>query len=66
MQILAGILTTKFGGKFLLGGGIGLCGFLTLFTPLFARQGAGALITLRIVEGICVVCILDIFHIIYD
>jgi hypothetical protein len=57
MQIPAGILTTLIGGKYLFGGGVGLCGLLTLFTPLCARIGPGALITLRILEAIATVCI---------
>ena len=57
MQIPAGILTTILGGKYLFGVGIGLGGLLTLFTPLFARIGPGALITLRVLEAIATVCI---------
>jgi hypothetical protein len=57
MQIPAGIFTTILGGKIVMGVGVGFAGFLTLFTPLCARLGPSALITLRVFQGISSVCI---------
>ncbi|CAF5054166.1 unnamed protein product, partial [Rotaria magnacalcarata] len=51
-QIPAGFLATRFGGRILFGGSIGLCAFLTLFTPLCAQSGSGTLIFLRVLEGL--------------
>ncbi|UJR08726.1 hypothetical protein I4U23_012983 [Adineta vaga] len=50
-QIPAGFLATTLGGRFLFGTSVGLCAFLTLFTPLCAHMGPTALIILRILEG---------------
>ncbi len=51
IQIPAGFLATTLGGKYLFGGSVGLCGLLTLFTPMCARMGPTALIILRVLEG---------------
>ncbi|CAF2144537.1 unnamed protein product [Rotaria magnacalcarata] len=40
-QIPAGFLATRFGGRILFGGSIGLLAFLSLFTPLCAQSGSG-------------------------
>jgi hypothetical protein len=61
MQIPAGIFTTILGGKIVMGVGVGFAGFLTLFTPLCARLGPSALITLRVFQGIISVCIANYF-----
>ncbi|CAF3335679.1 unnamed protein product [Rotaria socialis] len=64
--ILAGLLATRFGGRILLGGGVGLCACLTLFTPLCARNGSGALMFLRVLEGISSSCIYPSLHSIWS
>ncbi|CAF1558772.1 unnamed protein product [Rotaria sp. Silwood1] len=51
LQIPAGFLATKFGGRILFGGSIGLCALLALFTPLCAQAGSVALIILRVFQG---------------
>lgn len=51
VQIPAGFLATKYGGKILFGGSVGFCAFLTLFTPICAHFGSTALIILRVCEG---------------
>ncbi|CAF0886174.1 unnamed protein product [Rotaria sordida] len=53
LQIPAGFLATRFSGRLLFGGGIGLCALLALFTPLCAQGGAMALIVIRILQGAC-------------
>jgi hypothetical protein len=54
-------LSEKFGAKWLIGGGTFLAGVLTLFNPLAARIGGiGALIALRIVQGLVQVPINDV------
>ncbi|CAF2744252.1 unnamed protein product [Rotaria sp. Silwood2] len=51
VQIPAGFLATKFGGRLLFGGSVGFCALLALFTPLCAQGGVVALIVLRILQG---------------
>ena len=51
-QIPGGLLAARYGGKTVLGLGIVITAALTLFTPLAARIGFGALIGLRILEGL--------------
>ncbi|XP_029708340.2 sialin-like [Aedes albopictus] len=50
-QVLGGYLSNKFGGTNVFGVGIGATAFLTLLTPVLARQGAGWLIAVRVLEG---------------
>ena len=45
-------MTEKFGGKWVFGIGVFIEGTLTLFSPLVAKSGTGAYITLRIVQGL--------------
>ncbi|CAF4326113.1 unnamed protein product, partial [Rotaria magnacalcarata] len=59
-EILAGFLATRFAGRILFGGSVGLCACLTLFTPLCVQNGSGALIFLRFLEGISSVSSLSI------
>ncbi|XP_053459553.1 sialin-like [Nycticebus coucang] len=51
-QIPGGYIASKIGGKLLLGLGILGTAVLTLFTPVAADLGAGALIALRALEGL--------------
>ncbi|CAM4955054.1 unnamed protein product [Rotaria socialis] len=61
-QVPAGFLATKYGGRILFGGSIGLCAFLTLFTPICAQAGSGALIFLRLLEGLVSTCVYPALH----
>ena len=45
-------MVEKFGGKWVFGIGVFIEGILTLFSPLVAKSGTGAYITLRIVQGL--------------
>ena len=45
-------MTEKFGGKWVFGIGVFIEGILALFSPLVAKSGTGAYITLRIIQGI--------------
>ncbi|CAF4632419.1 unnamed protein product [Rotaria magnacalcarata] len=58
----AGFLATRYGGRILFGGSIGLCAFLTLFTPLCAQAGSEALIFLRLLEGLVSTCAYPALH----
>ncbi|CAF4388795.1 unnamed protein product, partial [Rotaria magnacalcarata] len=58
----AGFLATIYGGRILFGGSIGLCAFLTLFTPLCAQAGSEALIFLRLLEGLVSTCAYPALH----
>ncbi|XP_033727746.1 sialin-like [Pecten maximus] len=51
-QILGGYLATKFGGKRIFGYGVLVTAVLSLVTPVVARVGTWALITVRIIEGL--------------
>ncbi|CAF2064878.1 unnamed protein product [Rotaria magnacalcarata] len=61
-QVPAGFLATRYGGRILFGGSIGLCAFLTLFTPLCAQAGSEALIFLRLLEGLVSTCAYPALH----
>ena len=50
-QLPGGVLARKFGGATMLGLSVGICGALTLLTPLAARAHVGVLIALRIAIG---------------
>ncbi|CAF3309274.1 unnamed protein product [Rotaria socialis] len=65
-QIPAGLLATRFGGRILFGGSVGLCAFLTLFTPLCAQCGSGTLIFLRVLEGLSSSCVYPSLHAIWS
>ena len=57
-QILGGTLSEKFGAKWIIGGMTFLAGLLTVLNPLAARQGGiGALVALRIVQGLAQVSV---------
>uniref|UniRef100_A0A1X7UP95 Major facilitator superfamily (MFS) profile domain-containing protein n=1 Tax=Amphimedon queenslandica TaxID=400682 RepID=A0A1X7UP95_AMPQE len=51
-QIPGGLLAARYGGKTVLGLGVVITATLTLLTPLAARINFGALIGLRILEGL--------------
>ncbi|CAF3774423.1 unnamed protein product [Rotaria magnacalcarata] len=65
-EILAGFLATRFAGRILFGGSVGLCACLTLFTPLCVQNGSGALIFLRFLEGISSSCVYPSLHSIWS
>ncbi|XP_055531707.1 sialin [Wyeomyia smithii] len=49
---LGGFISNKFGGNYVFGIGIGVTAILTLLTPVAAEGGLGALIAVRVIEGI--------------
>lgn len=51
-QVPGGRLAERFGGKWLFGLGVLCTAILTLLTPVAARWGVGALITVRVLEGL--------------
>ncbi|XP_031620236.1 vesicular glutamate transporter 1-like isoform X2 [Contarinia nasturtii] len=51
-QIFGGLLGSKFGGNLVFGIGVFVTSVLTLLTPLAAKAGVGALISVRLIEGI--------------
>ncbi len=52
-QIPGGILSEKFGGKWMMGLMTFVAGLLTMFNPMAARNGGiGALVALRIIQGL--------------
>ncbi|GBN88706.1 Putative inorganic phosphate cotransporter [Araneus ventricosus] len=51
-QLPGGILSERFGGKWLYGGGCLVTAVFSLLTPLAASLGTGAFITVRILEGL--------------
>ena len=52
-QIPGGILTEKFGGKWMMGLMTFFAGLLTMFNPIASREGGTvALVTLRIIQGL--------------
>ena len=55
-QIPGGWIASRFGGKHLFGLGILLSAILTLLTPWAARQSVGALVAVRVLEGVGQVC----------
>ena len=56
-QIPGGMLSEKFGAKWLLGSLTGLAGLLTILNPIAARSGGiGALAALRVIQGLVQVC----------
>ncbi|XP_046393448.1 sialin-like isoform X2 [Ischnura elegans] len=53
-QMLGGYAASRWGGKVVVGPGIALTGFFTLFTPVAARQGGPwALFAVRVLQGLC-------------
>uniref|UniRef100_A0A7M5WSP1 Sialin n=1 Tax=Clytia hemisphaerica TaxID=252671 RepID=A0A7M5WSP1_9CNID len=56
-QIPGGYIAARFGGKNLFGFAILISGFLTLLTPLAAKEHWVLLFVLRLVEGLCEGCI---------
>lgn len=52
-QLLGGYLAVKLGGRRLYGGGVFCTSVLTVLTPFVVQFGLGALVTVRIIEGIC-------------
>uniref|UniRef100_M3XHC3 Sialin n=2 Tax=Latimeria chalumnae TaxID=7897 RepID=M3XHC3_LATCH len=51
-QVPGGYLASRYGGKWLLGGGILLTAIFTLLTPIAADLGVGYLIAVRVLEGL--------------
>lgn len=51
-QLPAAFLTTKYGGRWFFGAGIGICSFLSLLMPAATYLGAGYLISLRVLQGL--------------
>ena len=51
--LFSGFLASKFGGKYLFGGGVFVTAIFTLLTPLCARWNVYLLITVRVLEGLC-------------
>ncbi|CAG9770532.1 unnamed protein product [Ceutorhynchus assimilis] len=51
-QLLGGVLSKKFGGKWIFGGGIASTGFLTLISPWLAEWSVYALLVCRILMGV--------------
>ncbi|XP_055322850.1 vesicular glutamate transporter 1-like [Sitodiplosis mosellana] len=51
-QFIGGVLGARVGGNLVFGIGIAVTSVLTLLTPLAAKAGVSALITVRIIEGI--------------
>ncbi len=45
-------MTSKYGGRFFFGGGIGLCALLSLLMPLAEKIGPVCIMTLRIFQGL--------------
>ena len=56
MQIPGGWLGQRFGGTRVFGICLGIASVLTMLTPLAARTSVAALITLRVIEGLALVC----------
>lgn len=53
LQIPAGTIAQKFGGKVVLLGGMFITSFLTVITPVIAKAGGyGGLVAIRAVEGL--------------
>jgi hypothetical protein len=53
MQIPAGMMSEKWGAKWLLAGSLGFCGVCTLLTPLAAIEGGSTtMIITRIAQGL--------------
>ena len=57
LQIPGGYFALKFGGTRIFGWGILAASLLTIITPPVARASVWALVTLRILEGLVLVCI---------
>ena len=55
MQIPGGWLGQRFGGTRVFGICLGIASILTMLTPIAARTSVGALITLRVIEGLALV-----------
>ena len=51
-QLFGGLVTDKFGGKWVFGIGTFIEAILALCSPLVAKSGTGAYITLRIIQGL--------------
>lgn len=51
-QVVGGMLAAKIGGNMLFGIGVGATAILTLLTPMAAEMGLGALIAVRVIEGL--------------
>lgn len=56
MQIPGGWLGQRFGGTRVFGICLGIASILTMLTPIAARTSVAALITLRVIEGLALVC----------
>ncbi len=56
LQVPGGYLALKFGGTRIFGLALFAASILTLLTPLAARTSVYALIVLRVLEGIVLVC----------
>ncbi|CAF2051147.1 unnamed protein product [Rotaria magnacalcarata] len=66
VQVPLGFLATRFGGRIFFGGSIGLCAFVSLFTPLCVRSGSTALILLRLLEGFCLSSVYPSLHVVWS
>ncbi|XP_048241386.1 sialin-like, partial [Haliotis rufescens] len=51
-QLPGGFLATRYGGKYLFGGGIFVTAVLTILTPVFATWSVYLLIAVRVIEGL--------------
>ena len=51
-QLPAAFLTTKYGGRWFFGAGIGLCSLLSLLIPAATHLGSNYLIALRVLQGL--------------
>ncbi|XP_067676139.1 sialin-like [Haliotis asinina] len=51
-QLPGGYLATRFGGKYMFGGGIFVTALLTILTPVFATWSVYLLIAARVIEGL--------------
>ena len=66
MNIPGGRLAEMFGGKHLFGFGILFTAALTLLTPEISKLGPGAMIAVRILQGVGEVIIVNGLYIIYS
>ncbi|KAK7500791.1 hypothetical protein BaRGS_00008035 [Batillaria attramentaria] len=61
-NIVAGIIATHYGGKRVIGSALFCAAILTATTPVAARSGVVAVITVRVLIGICLGCISPALH----
>ena len=58
--MFGGLVAEKFGGKWVFGIGLFIESILAFFSPLVAKSGTGAYITLRIIQGLLEVTLVAI------